>query len=113
MIKTSNIASIWKRLAVVLSLVFTLQIVNQALFYHAHIIDGKVYAHAHPGEDNHQHNRYELSFYAQLQLLNSEEAPQLLASYLPVFVREIDEQPEHQITPFILDRAKGRAPPAA
>ena len=113
MSKFDNIILLHKRLATVLCFVFAIQIANQALFYHAHVIDGQVYAHAHPGNQERPHSNYELSFYAQLQLLCAHDTPVLLADYIPFFIRDIQQKTDDQYCNFTTYQAKGRAPPAA
>lgn len=47
----------WKRVSTILLIAFTLQLANNALFYHTHkTIDGVTYAHAHPFNGRHTHD---------------------------------------------------------
>lgn len=108
-----HIASLWQKLALALLLAFTIQIVNNALCYHTHIVDGQLYAHAHPGDNSQSHNEYELNFYSQLQLLDSTEFPALLADYTPIVIREIVVKDENVLLTSDTNILKGRAPPRA
>jgi len=100
-----------KRLAIVLTIVFTLQIVNQALFYHAHIIDGQLFAHAHPNTSDHQHSNYELAFYAQLQVLDDGDTPELLCDCSRQLEQEINQLIQNQYHTLFVEQGKGRSPP--
>lgn len=108
-----QISNIWKRLAIVLLLASAIQIVNNALCYHTHIVDGKAYTHAHPGDQEKDHSDYELAFYAQLQLLNSYEVPELLTDVVLIFSRKIELKNEQLIVSIADGTIQGRAPPVA
>ena len=108
-----QISIIWKRLALVLLLVSVVQIANNALFYHTHTVDGETYGHAHPGEQDEGHNDYEFSFYAQLQLLNTYDVPQLLSDVVLIFERDVKVEIKQQLASKLQSATFGRAPPLA
>ncbi len=59
---------------------FTLQVVNNALFFHSHkTASGKIFHHAHPNGGNHSHSDCEFSFYEQQQLLCNSDINPLVA----------------------------------
>ncbi|MCT4588311.1 MAG: hypothetical protein N4A71_10845 [Carboxylicivirga sp.] len=108
-----QISIIWKRLALVLLLVSVVQIANNALCFHTHFVDGKIYGHAHPGDQNKDHSKYELSFYAQLQLLNTYDVPQLLSDVVLIFERDVKVEIKQQPASKLQSATFGRAPPLA
>lgn len=62
-----------------LVVVFVLQVANNALFLHSHNSGkGKTFSHAHPFSSHHSHNDFQIIFFNQLQLLDFNEAPQLV-----------------------------------
>ncbi|GEM_PF-2237235 len=110
---TRYISIMWKRLAIIFLIAFAIQIVNKALCYHTHIIDGRLYSHAHPGSQDTQHSEYELSFYAQLQVLNASEIPDLLSDVILIFNRKIEAKHSSLLVNTVSGTRQGRAPPVA
>jgi len=102
---------VFTRLAVVLLVMFAVQIASTALFYHTHKIDGKSYSHAHPGCEDHAHDAADFAFYQQLQTILFEEAPKLLADLFPLMIQEqlASRSTFIQSTPCQINI--GRAPP--
>ena len=90
-----------------------MQITTNALFYHTHTINGKVYSHAHPGCDGHSHNSADFTFYQQLQTILSEEKPKLLSEILPYYVNNEHVLYQQQFYSLFADSNSGRAPPVA
>ncbi|MCT4647165.1 MAG: hypothetical protein N4A74_19405 [Carboxylicivirga sp.] len=95
-----------------LLIAFTMQIASNALFYHTHNIQGKTYAHSHPGcKHQHSHSTFEFAFYEQLQNITSEEIPQLLADQLPIYLQA---RTNDLINQYVFDlhlSQPGRGPP--
>ncbi len=104
---------VFNSLALLLVMLFAVQIASNALFYHTHTIDGKVYSHAHPGCDGHSHNAADFSFYQQLQTINAEDTPNLLADILPVYKQSYDIEGKALFQAFHAKIFAGRAPPVA
>ena len=94
-------------------MMFAIQIASNALFYHTHTIDGKLYSHAHPGCDGHSHTAADFAFYQQLQNLKSEEAPKLLTEILPVYFDDTKVENNAFFESTSQQNYAGRAPPKA
>ncbi|MBS2213812.1 hypothetical protein KEM09_20560 [Carboxylicivirga mesophila] len=104
---------VFNRLALILIVLFAIQIASNALFYHTHKIDGKTYSHAHPGCDGHSHNSADFTFYQQLQTMLSEESPDLLSDILPVYFNKLKFETVITANNKFIKHSAGRAPPVA
>ncbi|WP_221932442.1 hypothetical protein [Carboxylicivirga sp. M1479] len=94
-------------------MLFAAQIASNALFYHTHTIDGKVYSHSHPSCDGHSHASADFAFYQQLQNILAEEKPKLLSDILPIYLEVISIDVKAQLSDCLLNNNAGRAPPVA
>lgn len=90
---------------------FAIQIASNALFYHTHSIDGKMYSHAHPGGDGHSHNSVDFTFYEQLQNNILEELTSLLSDPYLVFIQELNIYDYKHYYSVAHTSNVGRAPP--
>jgi len=102
-----------KAMSIVFITVFSLLVINNALFNHTHKTEsGKLVNHAHPfSKSTHNHNDGEVCYYDNLQLLTSQDLPKLLPTVYLVL--------EHSLTIFaaeifsteVVGNSKSRAPP--
>ncbi|MCU4175445.1 hypothetical protein [Carboxylicivirga sp. N1Y90] len=102
-----------KQIGAILIVAFAIQLVNNALFFHSHLSEsGKAYSHAHPKSNaNHTHSDFDYNFYAQLQLLSSQDLGQLLKDCIYFQIKKSSEQVSSNFQEITINISDGRAPP--
>lgn len=115
MIKEQNIYLIkWKRISTIILIAFTLQWVNNALFYHTHkTIDGVTYAHAHPNSGKHTHDFHKCYLFDHFDTISFDSTEGYLKENLYGVEFQFKTLPSLWTISIFHDNVDGRAPPMA
>jgi len=100
-------------MSIVCITVFSLLVINNALFNHTHKTEsGKLVSHAHPfSKSTHNHSAGEVCYYDNLQLLTSQELPNLLPDVYLVLEYSLIAVDVDICSTEIVGISQSRAPP--
>ncbi len=102
-----------KAISIVFITIFSLLVINNALFNHTHQTEsGKLVHHAHPfSKSTHHHSNGEICYYDHLQLLTSQDLPALLPAVYRVLESTLTVIEANIFCTEVIGHAQGRAPP--